>query len=36
MSHFHFLRPEWFLALIPLLLLLFWLLRQQLQSRRLQ
>ena len=33
MSHFHFLRPEWFLALLPLLLMLFWLVRQQLQSR---
>ena len=33
MSHFHFLRPEWFLALLPLLLLLFWLARRQLHGR---
>ena len=33
MNQFHFLRPEWFLVLIPSLLLLFWLVRQQLQSR---
>ncbi len=33
MSNFHFLRPEWFLALLPLLLLLFWLARRRLRSR---
>ncbi len=33
MNSFHFLRPEWFLALPPLLLLLFWLARRQLRSR---
>ncbi len=33
MNSFHFLRPEWFLALPPLLALLFWLARRQLRSR---
>ena len=33
MDNFHFLRPEWFLALVPLFLLLFWLARRQLRSR---
>lgn len=33
MSNFHFLRPQWFLALLPLLLVLFWLARRQLRSR---
>ena len=33
MSDFHFLRPEWFLALPPLLLLLFWWAQRQLRSR---
>ncbi len=33
MRVFHFLRPQWFLALLPLLLVLFWLARRQLRSR---
>ena len=33
MSAFHFLRPLWFLALPPLLLLIIWLVRRQLRSR---
>ncbi len=33
MSSFHFLRPEWFWALLPLCLLLFWIARRQLRSR---
>ncbi|MFK5925044.1 MAG: VWA domain-containing protein [Desulfuromusa sp.] len=33
MNNFHFLRPEWFVALLPLFLLLYWLVRQQLRSR---
>lgn len=33
MNDFHFLRPEWFLVLLPLLLLLFWLAQRQLRSR---
>ncbi len=33
MNSFHFLRPQWFLTLLPLLLLLFWLARRQLRSR---
>lgn len=33
MNNFHFLRPEWFIALLPLFLLLYWLVRQQLRSR---
>lgn len=33
MSSFHFLRPEWLLALLPLLVLLIWLWRRQLRSR---
>lgn len=33
MDSFHFLRPEWFLALLPMFLLLFWLARRQLRSR---
>jgi len=33
MNNFHFLRPEWLLALLPLLLLLFWLVRRRLHSR---
>ncbi len=33
MSSFHFLRPQWLLALLPLLLLLFWIARKQLRSR---
>ena len=33
MSSFHFLRPEWLLALLPLLGLLIWLWRRQLRSR---
>jgi Ca-activated chloride channel family protein len=33
MNSFHFLRPEWFLALLPTLLLLWWLARRRLRSR---
>ena len=33
MNSFHFLRPEWFLSLPPLLLLLFWYARRQLRSQ---
>ncbi|HKJ05719.1 MAG TPA: VWA domain-containing protein [Geopsychrobacteraceae bacterium] len=33
MSSFHFLRPEWFLVLPPLLLALFWYARRQLRSQ---
>ncbi len=33
MNNFHFLRPEWFLALLPSLLLLFWFARRHLRSR---
>jgi len=33
MNSFHFLRPDWFWALPPLFLLLFWMARRQLQSR---
>jgi len=33
MGNFHFLRPEWFIVLLPLSLLLYRLVRQQLRSR---
>ena len=33
LSSFHFIRPGWLLALLPLLLLLFWMWRQRLFSR---
>ncbi len=33
MNDFHFMRPEWFLVLIPLLLLLYWLVRRHQRSR---
>lgn len=33
MNNFHFMRPEWFLVLPPLLFLLFWLARRQRHSR---